>query len=147
MWWDCPLLDASKGFHMRMPKLSVRRLMVTAAALSLLVSGLPGLTAGAAAATRPPDCEGWGWVDRDPTVGYGDPTYGTGGSTLTPVNVGPYAPCALVVEVSSTTPLHYHCFMKNTHGVKWTHLQVGGTNLVGWVFNGRLQGGGSTYPC
>ncbi|MCX4967030.1 SH3 domain-containing protein [Streptomyces sp. NBC_00654] len=119
------------------------RKWATAAAASLLMAGAV-LTATAPAATAVPTgssaCPGGvGWSNKSPGTGTAK-----GDSAL--LRSGPSEDCGVTYTVGTAVVLNYHCWVKNSAGNKWTHVRVDNTTFQGWVYNARLDDGGSVHP-
>jgi hypothetical protein len=115
-----------------------RRLAVGAATLPLVIGGLAIATAGPADALT---CTHPAWSDSDKS-GSGRVT-----ANSTPMRTGPEASCGVVAWVNTSATLWYHCYVFNSAGNTWTNVRIDGTNLIGWIYDGNLNDGGSTQHC
>ncbi|MFF8955594.1 SH3 domain-containing protein [Streptomyces sp. NPDC014894] len=116
--------------------------LFTSVAASLLLAGATltvAAPAAGAADTGSAACPNPAWSNKSP--GKGTPK---GASAL--IRVGPSADCAVAYEVGTAVVMQYHCWVTNAAGNKWTHVRVDNTNYEGWVYNERLDDGGSVHP-
>ncbi|MFH8607017.1 SH3 domain-containing protein [Streptomyces sp. NPDC018029] len=74
-----------------------------------------------------------------------DPGGGETVSTQTLRRSGPHNTCGS--NPVHSTAVNYHCYTTNESGNTWTYLTVRSTGAEGWVYDGNLTNGGSTYPC
>lgn len=108
-----------------------------AAALPLVVAALT-VTAPAPSSASTAACTHPAWQNKSAGAGKGSKAGGT-----TPIRNGPYEGCGVVVNVSNSKDLFYHCWVQNNEGNKWTHVRIANTQTEGWVYNGNLNDGGS----
>ncbi|MGW4236234.1 SH3 domain-containing protein [Streptomyces sp. NPDC004749] len=59
------------------------------------------------------------------------------------VRSAPSSSCTAEYLVGTDVTLHYHCWVTNSAGNKWTHVRIDKTKISGWVWNGALDDGGS----
>ncbi|GHG62521.1 SH3 domain-containing protein [Streptomyces griseocarneus] len=108
-------------------------LLMASATVAVTAPSASADTSGANACSHPT------WSNKSP--GNGTPK-GDGAK----IRTGPSEDCSVVKEVSGGTVLQYHCWVENDHGHKWTHVRVDGKDINGWVYNDRLDDGGSKHP-
>ena len=125
---------------MRLSKRS-RRLLVAAATMPLLTSGLTLATATSASAELMCN-ENVAWHDAGGGSGYGvvNPT---------PIRFGPMSSCLAAANVSPSVHLAYDCYVINANNISWTHVHRYGQPDVnnGWVMDANLDDFGSNYHC
>jgi hypothetical protein len=93
---------------------------------------------GAARAAEPPGC---GWTAPNLDDG--------GGQTLAavPLQSGPHSTCNPVGSVKAGTKVWYNCDYINDVGDSWTYVRVANSQNYGWIWDERLNNGGSIYSC
>ncbi|MFI1869503.1 hypothetical protein [Streptomyces jumonjinensis] len=74
-----------------------------------------------------------------------DPGGGNTVSANTLRRSGPHNTCGS--NPVGSTGVDYHCYTLNEDGNTWTWVTVRATGAQGWVYDGNLTNGGSTYPC
>ncbi|MCA6091336.1 SH3 domain-containing protein [Streptomyces sp. SCA3-4] len=108
-------------------------LLVASATVAATASSASAEPSGTTACSHPT------WENKSP--GKGTPK---GDSAK--IRSGPSEDCSVTKEVSGSTVLQYHCWVENEHGHKWTHVRIDGKDTMGWVYNDRLDDGGSKHP-
>ncbi|MEV4867733.1 SH3 domain-containing protein [Streptomyces syringium] len=108
-------------------------LLAASAALAVTAPPAGAAPSGADACTHP------AWSNKS-----GGKGTAAGGSAL--IRTGPSEDCGVTAEVGTSVTLYYHCWVTNSAGNKWTHVRIGGTEVNGWVYNARLDDGGSKDP-
>ncbi|MGW7411237.1 SH3 domain-containing protein [Streptomyces sp. NPDC054863] len=133
-----------------MSSLTKRARIFTAVTAPLLLAGAT-LTVTAPAANAAPTSApsaapsaaygcGHAWSNKSSGKGYPK-----AGVTVL-IRNGPHESCSATWEATGRVLMQYHCWIENSAGNKWTHIRVDGTNINGWVYNPRLDDGGSVHP-
>ncbi|MEV8436554.1 hypothetical protein AB0425_04220 [Actinosynnema sp. NPDC051121] len=124
-----------------------RRRLGLAAVVVMTTTAIGGGASAAAASRDSGDalaisCSGWRHEGEYEGVDY------TLRGQDTPVRPGPYAKCGGVLVVSETR-VETDCYIVNEYGNTWTYVRY--WNVVGydygWIYDGNLQGNGSSERC
>lgn len=110
-------------------------LLLGALALSLVAASS---TASASAAADPPGCSRPSWSDLDLGTTYINVDSYT-------MRDGPYSACNPIMNVTPYDIVKLDCYYVNVYGNTWSHVRVNAVS--GWIWDVRLQNGGSFERC
>jgi hypothetical protein len=123
--------------HSSAAVLGVVAAALTALAPSAVANGAAGQDSAASAA-----CRQYGHSAKDK---FND---GYPSKSSVPVREdGPSADCYIDGYIDDSTRLHYHCYITNGSGNRWTWVRAVGEDIAGWVYGANLKYGGSTEKC
>lgn len=108
--------------------------LCSAASLAATPSAMAGETAAAATCTHPK------WSDKDSNTGT------IKGYTNSPLRTGPNAGCPTAGWPSVDETLYYDCYVRNSAGNTWTHMQTK-YGETGWMPDVNLDDHGSSQLC
>lgn len=109
------------------------KVWTTVAVPFLLAASTLAVTAPSASAAT---CQSPSWSNKSTGVGHAKDA-----SAI--VRTGPNVGCSGIASVGQNWEMRYDCWFINSSGNRWTHVEVPGASISGWVWNENLDDGGS----